>query len=178
MKLKMNEEVWKDIIGFEGLYMISSHGNVRSLNYNHTKKEKILKPGINGNGYYYVSLCKDGKHNNLRIHRLIAIHFVDNPNNFEYVDHINRNPKDNRISNLRWCTPTTNTQNKTKMKNASSQYYGVSWNKKHKKWHTRISINGKNKHLGYYDNEEEAARVYDKHALELFGINARTNFTY
>lgn len=124
-------EIWKDVEGYENKYQISNLGNVKSLNYNHTKTEKILKPNIDGSGYYFVDLHKDGKRKHYRIHRLISIHFIPNPNNFDYVDHINRDKKDNRIENLRWCTISTNTQNKTKSKKKHQdimEYHGINKN--------------------------------------------------
>ena len=182
MALKIEEEIWKDIIGYEGLYMISNLGRVKSLVFRNNKyefkREKILKPAIITLGYYYVTLSKNSKVKIFLIHRLIALHFIDNPNNFDCVDHINRDRKDNSIENLRWCNHSTNSQNKTKKKNTSSQYIGVNWSKRAKKWYARIRINGKNKFLGQYDDEEEAARTYDEFALEHYGKDARTNFTY
>ena len=171
-------EIWKDVEGYENKYQISNLGNVKSLGNNKTKIEKILKPGKAKGCYYFINLCKDSKRKMYFIHRLIALHFIPNPNNFEYIDHINRNTKDNRIENLRWVSLSTNNQNKSKRKNTSSQYIGVSWHKKNQKWHVQINIDSKSKYLGYYEEEEEAARAYDKFALEHYGNNAKTNFTY
>jgi len=91
-------EIWKDIEGYEGLYQISNLGRVKSLNNNKTKKEKIKKNRIyRSTGYYCVNLSKNSKGKNFLIHRLIAIHFIDNPDNHLCVNHINRDKKDNKI---------------------------------------------------------------------------------
>lgn len=78
----MNEEVWVSIKGYEGLYEVSTFGRVKSLNYRHTKKEKILRYNINSRGYKYVILCKNGKTKNFSIHRLVAIAFIFNSEKF------------------------------------------------------------------------------------------------
>ena len=101
-------EIWKDIVGYEGLYQISNLGRVKSLNYNRTGKENILSPGLNNSGYYHVALCKNGKSKFSLIHRLVALSFIPNLDNKECVDHINGNRLDNRVENLRWCTNKEN----------------------------------------------------------------------
>ena len=113
------EEIWKDIEGYEGLYQVSNMGNVKSLGrYRKTKhngvawlKEKIMKPKIGKNGYYEISLMKNGKHKSHIIHRLVAKAFIPNPENKPCIDHINTNRFDNRIENLRWCTQKENLNN-------------------------------------------------------------------
>lgn len=95
-------EEWKDIEGYEGLYQVSNEGNAKSLNYNHTGREKLLKPSVRGNGYLQVQLCKDGKKENKDIHRLVAEAFIPNPNNYEIVHHIDHNRQNNVVENLMW----------------------------------------------------------------------------
>lgn len=97
------EEQWKDIYGFEGLYKISNYGNVKSLNYNHTRKERILKPFTNPDGYLLVDLCKDGKEKYEKIHRLVAQEFLPNPDNLPMVNHKDENKQNNNVDNLEWC---------------------------------------------------------------------------
>ena len=101
------EEIWKDIQGYPN-YQISNMGNVKSLNYRCTGKEKILKPAKNKDGYFYVGLCKQGKVKTYKIHRLVAETFIDNPNNLPQVNHRNEIKTDNRTSNLEWCTAKQN----------------------------------------------------------------------
>lgn len=92
------------------------------------------------------------------------------------IDHSNGNDLDNRIDNLRFCNRNQNCGNARKQRNCSSQYKGVSWCKRTGKWLAQITYNYKNHNLGYFDNESEAAKVYDTKALELFGEFAYTNF--
>lgn len=94
------------------------------------------------------------------------------------IDHINGNGLDNRKENLRFCSRRQNLQAARKSKkNASSRYKGVIWEKGAKKWRARISrLDGTLKHLGYFDSELDAARAYDKAALEMFGNFATPNF--
>lgn len=97
------------------------------------------------------------------------------------LDHIDGNKLNNDISNLREATTIQNQMNSKKRKSwcgklPSSIYKGVSWNKRDKKWCSRITINGKRKHIGYFDSEIDAARAYDDAAIESFGEFARCNF--
>lgn len=100
-------ENWKDVVGYEN-YQISNLGNVRSLNYRGTGKEKILRPGLNSNGYCHVSLWKDKTKKVMNVHRLVALSFIPNPENKPCIDHINGDRSDNREENLRWCTNKEN----------------------------------------------------------------------
>ena len=92
------------------------------------------------------------------------------------LDHVNGVKDDNRIINLRDATSLQNQGNRKKTFGCSSKYKGVIWHKRDQKWYSRVSINYKDKHLGSYDSEEEAARVYDKAAREQFGDYACLNF--
>ena len=100
-------EIWKDIEGYENLYQVSSKGRVKSLNYNHTKKEQLLKGVKTSFGYLRVWLC--GKQ--FSIHRLVAQAFIPNEENKPFIDHINGITWDNRVENLRWCTQSENLKN-------------------------------------------------------------------
>lgn len=110
----MNKEIWKSIKGYEGLYEVSSFGNVRN------KKCKILKPRKNKNGYYQVCLSKNNKHKNHYIHKLVALLFLKNDKKMPCVNHKNENKLDNNISNLEWCTYSYN-NNYGKMKDLCSK---------------------------------------------------------
>ena len=100
----MEKEIWKDIEGYEGYYMVSNLGNVKSLNYNGTDKEGILKPYDMGYDYLYVKLYKDGKKKWYRIHRLVATAFCENPHEFKEVNHIDEDRTNNCADNLEWCS--------------------------------------------------------------------------
>jgi len=91
------------------------------------------------------------------------------------VDHINRNPLDNRRCNLRECNQSQNVGNRSFSKNNTSGFKGVSFLKGLGKWAARIGIGNQRKHLGYYTTPEQAASVYDKAAIERWGEFAATN---
>lgn len=103
----MREE-WRPVVGYEGLYEISSKGRVKSLNYRRTGKEKILKTFDNSKGYPCVKLFKDGKNKNCRIHRLVAQAFLENPYNLPEVNHIDENKQNSCVENLEWCSRSYN----------------------------------------------------------------------
>ena len=102
-------EEWRDIKGYEGLYQISNKGRVKSLNYKRTGKEKIRKPGKR-RGYFFITLYKKGeKPKSFDIHRLVAEHFLPNPDNLPVVNHKDENKLNNNVENLEWCTFAYNT---------------------------------------------------------------------
>ena len=108
----MKKEYWKPVVGFEGLYEVSSLGRVKSLNYGCTGKEGILKNSKTSKyGHLCVYLYKDKKRQKKYIHILVAEAFIPNPENKPCVDHIDGNPQNNCVDNLRWVTHKENNNN-------------------------------------------------------------------
>ena len=105
-------EEWRDVVGFEGVYQVSSAGRVRSLTrrvYNHMMRGRVLKQARKANGYMQLSLSANGvKLKHVYVHRLVACAFLPNPNNLPDVNHINHNKQDNRVDNLEWVTRSEN----------------------------------------------------------------------
>ena len=108
------KEEWRSIVGYEGLYEVSNQGKVKSLERMRSNglkcNERILKE-TNHLGYILVTLCKDGKQRQFRVHRLVAMAFIPNPENKDFIDHINTIRNDNRVENLRWVTRQENRNN-------------------------------------------------------------------
>lgn len=103
-------EEWKPVVGYEGLYEVSSSGNVRSVNHvtnGVCVSSKELKPYMSDR-YYRVKLYKDGKPKMMMVHRLVAQAFIDNPSKLPQVNHINGDKTNNFASNLEWCTASDN----------------------------------------------------------------------
>lgn len=97
-------EIWKEIEGYEGLYEVSNYGSVKSLNYNKTRKEKILKPYLNTDGYLNIDINKK----QYKVHRLVAQAFIPNPQNLPQVNHKDEDKTNNHSTNLEWCTAEYN----------------------------------------------------------------------
>lgn len=96
------KEIWRNISGYENLYQISNLGRVKSI-----KRNKIRKTGMSGK-YKSVILHKNNKPKAFTIHRLVAIAFIENPENKEQVNHIDENKLNNNVDNLEWCTRSEN----------------------------------------------------------------------
>ena len=165
-----NLEQWRLISGFPN-YMISSCGRVMNI-----RTFRVLRPGINSSGYLSISLYSNGDMSTKTIHRLLAEAFILNLSDLPCVDHQDRNSLNNHLSNLRWCTRKENQQNMSKRKNTSSVYKGVSFYKPLNKWKAKIQSNGQQIHLGYFTDETDAGRAYDRKAIELFREFAVLNF--
>lgn len=93
----------KDIKNYEGLYAVTSCGKIWSYN-----SKKFLKPCKNERGYHIVALCKNGKVKVHLIHRLVACAYIENPHNYETVDHKDNCKEHNYINNLQWLTNADN----------------------------------------------------------------------
>lgn len=174
--MENKEEIWKDIIGYEGLYKISSLGNVASVD--RYVKSPLHKTGVRihygkqlkidipraGSRYITFKVSSNGKSKTLILHREVAKLFIDNPLNLPYVNHKNRNSFDNRAENLEWVSPRSN----------SLHYLSLTQNKKPtgvfkngNLYQTRMYINGVNTHIGSYKSEKEASFAYHKKLIEL-----------
>ena len=105
------DEEWRAVKDYEGLYEVSNIGRIKSLNYNGTGKEGLLKQQSNHKGYKTVMLRKDNKGKTFKVHRLVAEAFIPNPENKPQIDHINCIRDDNRVENLRWVTGKENMEN-------------------------------------------------------------------
>lgn len=138
----MNNELWKDIEGYEGLYQVSNLGNVKSLEKkivrssgrNYIAKEKILKKD-KCRGYLRVSLIKNKKQIHKLVHRLVAEAFIPNPKNYNEINHKDENKLNNCVDNLEWCTRKYNS-------NYGTRCLRISKNRRNKKKINQYDLNG------------------------------------
>lgn len=176
ISLQLNEEI-KFIQGYEGLYSITSFGRV----WSHKRQRRFgcayrmcggifLGPIQNKKGYLCVFL---GKGKNYRIHRLVATHFIPNPQNLLEVKHKDTNKLNNHVNNLEWCTNQENSNhasiNNLRTHKKTSKYYGVSFSQSswgENKWIIRTTVNKKQKHIGQFKDEIEAAKAYNDYVIE------------
>lgn len=109
----MIKEEWKDIPNYEGLYQISNKGIIKN------KKGNIIKSRIDHKGYAMIDLSKNNIKHTYKVHRLVAMAFIPNPNNYLEINHIDENKSNNTISNLEWCSHKYNVNYGTQKKRAS-----------------------------------------------------------
>lgn len=109
----MEKEIWKAAKNFEGLYEVSTLGKVRSIQFHGKQRIKELKQFSGKCNYKFVKLriWKNGYAKCYPVHRLVAETFLPNPDNKPQVDHIDTNPANNKLSNLRWVTNLENQRN-------------------------------------------------------------------
>lgn len=131
-------EIWKDIVGYEDFYQISNKGRVKSKardiynkkgKFQRFKKENIKANKTSSDGYYKTTLSVNGKNKNISIHRLVGLHFIDNPHDYPEINHIDGNRKNNDVSNLEWCDRSYNikhiyTLGNRSMKGSNNPNYG------------------------------------------------------
>ena len=114
MYINTDEEVWKDVKGYEGHYQVSNLGRVRSLDrldrIGQRRNGTVKKPQDNGSGYKYVQLKLDGKYKNFYIHRLVGEYFIEKVSGKNFINHIDGNKENNRVENLEWVTSNENMQ--------------------------------------------------------------------
>lgn len=120
------KEIWKPVVGYEGLYEVSNLGRVKSLDrivtvrrkdgtsFQRPHKGQMIRIQKCSNGYRHVPLCKDGRSLIARVHRVVAEAFIDNPEGLPEVNHIDEDKTNNRADNLEWCTHQYNNSYGTK----------------------------------------------------------------
>lgn len=117
---------WRPVVGWEDFYDVSSIGRIR-CRHNHYTHGRILKHHYDKDGYDTAILTRknaDGARltKTLKVHRLVAMAFIPNPDQKPFIDHINGDKADNRVCNIRWCTPSENNDNPiTKMRQIAGQ---------------------------------------------------------
>jgi len=129
------EEIWKDIEGYEGLYRVSNLGRIKSLPFEYLcghhktqlmlNQEKIKKLVKSRYGYLLVGLNKNGVCNKTSVHRIVAINFLENPENKKEVNHKNGIKADNRVENLEWNTPSENSKHAFRIGLKKRKKYGA-----------------------------------------------------
>ncbi len=152
----MEVEIWKDIPGYEGLYQVSNLGRVKSMarvdaRGNH-RNEKILKNNDDGKGYRRVVLSKDAIKKYFFVHRLVALVFIPNPNNYPIINHKDENPENNNVSNLEWCDFSYNSRYGTALVKMVNNRKGKTAQK------PIIQLSKNNEIIHFYPSIAQAAR--------------------
>ncbi len=161
--MEVQKEIWKQVVGYEGYYEVSSYGRVlsvyRVINGKHIGG--ILKPHTTNRGYYNVSFCKNGVCKNVQVHQIIAIAFLGHKQGGIHgivVDHIDGNKKNNNVSNLQLITSRDNVSKGTK--NKTGECIGSSWCARSRKWKAMVQHNRKKYIVGYFNTDTEASAAY------------------
>lgn len=152
-------EIYKDVIGYEGIYQVSNLGNIKSFKFCKEKYKKLCK---DKDGYLSTILSKDGVRKSVKAHQLVAESFLNHKRCGMrlVVNYIDFDKTNNKLDNLEITTQRENAN--LKHLKSSSVYTGVSWDKLCKKWRSQILINGKINHLGYFTEELKASESYQK----------------
>lgn len=150
------------IPGYEGLYMVSNLGRVKSLNYNHTGKERLLILRTADNGYLKVDLHKNGIQKRFSVHRLVAMAFIPNPDNLPCVNHKDEDKTNNCVENLEWCTRKYNANYGT-----AKQRWGEKLSKKVAQYAPDFPC----ELIKVWNSETEAARELRKQGVKINKCN-------
>ncbi len=138
------KEIFKDIPGYEGLYRVSNLGRILSLNNYHRTGSIILKQRISKKGYHSVVLSKKQIKKTIRVHRLVALVFIPNPNNLPYVNHKDEDKSNNRMDNLEWCSDDYN------------RHYGTMFKRSH-----QSNIESRGRKVACLNFKGELIKIYD-----------------
>lgn len=115
-KISLPGEEWKDVVGFEGKYIVSSIGRVAAMSFpinagslHYCRRPHLLTTRRYSSGYVYTALsCGKNRSRGISVHRLVATAFLPNPNNLPHINHKDENKSNNRLENLEWCTVSYN----------------------------------------------------------------------
>ena len=182
-------ENWKDVVGFEGRYMISNLGNVKSIVTNHgkpTDKQVTKRVRSKTCDYHYVQFWRKDKPTHKAIHRLVAEAFIPNPENKPIVNHLDGNKHNNAVNNLEWATHSENHKHAFatglrsvedcrdrmigQVRGKASNYRYVYFDKSRNRWKTSIKANGKVQYQKRHATELEAA-IDANEALDRLGLD-------
>ena len=153
----MTEEIWKDIIGWEGKYQVSNMGQVASFHngrHSYTSTSRIMKPKLSGNQKRkQVLLVDDKQSTRFYVYRLVANHFVPNPDKYHEVDHVDGDVQNDAASNLRWATRQLNNLNTKLSANNKSGVKGVHYDQLGQ-WVASWQESGRTHHKRFKTKEE------------------------
>lgn len=172
----MNEEYWLPIQGWQGLYEVSNLGRIKSLrrqilagSRKYILRGRFLKQRCDKDGYLLVDLHNQGNVVTFKVHRLVAEAFIENPQEKPQVNHKDGNRANNLLQNLEWVTDSENKYHRFSELQApcgESGFYGVNWRADRGKWRAYTSLGGY-RHLGLFDDKEEAIKAAEKARREL-----------
>ena len=161
-------EEWRPVVGYEGLYEVSNTGQVRSLDrfYYRLHKGKVLSPAKDRYGYLTVTLNCNGKSKTIKIHRLVAQAFIENPDNLPQVNHKDEDKTNNNVDNLEWCTAKYNVNFGTRQERyrntmlEKGHWSGLSREEYEKKRYKENKEKRKDSQRKYYQKNKD--RICDK----------------
>ena len=167
-----------EIAGYEGLYYIEPNGKIYSMDRTVEYKDgrvyfyegQVLIPSTDTSGYYHVVLYKNGIPKTYRVHRLVALTYLDNPNNYPCVNHKDCNRQNNDLENLEWCTQEYNTQSINTTKNFGWVYYRTDRNR-----HVALYTSNKVTRTKHFKTKEEAQNWLDSQMLNIQKNNLINN---
>jgi len=163
-------EQWKPVVGYEGLYEVSDMGRVRApakISSSGLKlKARVLKTSLNDRGRRQFGVCVNGVEGKLKVHTEVLKAFVGpRPEGFDGC-HKDDVPTNNHLSNLKWASKSENHGgDKKRNRNYSSKYNGVC-HLKNLRWRAQVKVCGKQKHIGIFDTEIEAAKAFNQYCIE------------
>lgn len=182
----MMKEVWRDVVGYEGYYMVSNLGRVMGIKkFPNMPDNRIAKGSISMHGYHYVHLRKDTVSKNKKVHIMVAQAFIPNPHGKPHINHKDGNKLNNSVDNLEWCTPTENNRHalRTGLRkidlDSLAKGQAISAEKCKRKV-VQLSLDGEN--LREYDSIKEAAKsVGSKSTANIINVckgKGKTSFGY